>query len=480
MVGMTGLEPATSSSRTKRSTRLNYIPFEHRYKYLKKKIRQAFFLRFCKFLRLYEYNLQKLRQIHMNQKIKSKINNTFRALYQRNYRLFFIGQGISLIGSWIQNIAMSWLVYKLTQSAFLMGTITFINNLPSILVSPLAGVIIDRVNKYKMLICLQSLFLLQALILALLTLLGVIQIWHIVVIGVLTNVIAAFDMPLRQSLVINLVSNPKDLSNAISLNSSNFNLARLLGPAIAGVLIAKFSEGICFLINAISYLAVIWALLLMHLELPESKPVKLKNLKKEFVEGVNYAMHCPPIKVVLLFLAFVSFIGISYPLLMPIFANEILLGGATTLGILMSSSGIGALASSLFLASRKDARGLQNLIFYGAVIFALSFVSLGFIHNQTGAVIAMFFLGQGMIMGLISTNTLLQQVVDNDKRGRVMSLYTIAFIGTVPWGNLFAGTIAQKIGVSETFVFLGLLLLVVSFLFRSKTVKINFDDYLKN
>lgn len=414
----------------------------------------------------------------MNQKIKTKITNTFRTLRHRNYRLFFIGQGISLIGSWIQNIAMSWLVYKLTQSAMMMGTITFINNLPSLFVSPLAGVIIDRVNKYKMLIWLQSFFLLQALMLAILTLLGVIEVWQIVVIGVLTNITAAFDMPLRQALVINLVDDPKDLSNAISLNSSNFNLARLLGPAIAGILIAQFSEGICFLINAMSYIAVIWALLLMHLQLPETSPYAAKNLKKGFVEGLHYAWHCPPIKAVLLFLAFVSFIGISYPLLMPIFAHEILHGDAKTLGILMSSSGVRALIASLFLASRKDAKGLQNLIYLGGLIFSLSFVSLGFIHSLWGAIVVMFFLGMGMIMGLISSNTLLQQVVDNDKRGRIMSLYTLAFIGTVPWGNLFAGSVAQKIGVLNTFTLLGSMLLCAAVLFHIKTRRINFDDYL--
>lgn len=416
----------------------------------------------------------------MNQKIKSKIGNTFRTLKHRNYRLFFIGQGISLVGTWIQNIAMSWLVYKLTQSAFLMGTVTFINNLPSLFVSPIAGVIIDKVNKYKMLICLQSMFLLQALILALLTLLGVIQIWQIVFIGVITNVIASFDMPLRQSLVINLVDDPKDLSNAISLNSSNFNLARLLGPAIGGVLIAQFSEGICFLINAISYLAVIWALLMIHIDLPESKPVVLRDIKNSFFEGIRYAAGSLPIRTVLLFLAFVSFIGIAYPLLMPIFVDQILHKSAKALGVLMSSSGIGALISSLILASRKDARGLQKMIFYGGLIFSLSFICMGFIHNFPGAVIVMFFMGVGMIMGLISSNTLLQQVVDDDKRGRVMSLYTISFIGVVPWGNLFAGTVAEKIGVLNTFTLLGVLLFVAAMLFRSKTSNVNFDDYLKN
>lgn len=414
----------------------------------------------------------------MNYKLKTKFSNIFRTLRNRNYRLFFIGQGISLIGSWIQTIALSWLVYSLTKSAFLMGTITFANALPSLLITPLAGVIIDRVNKYKMLIWLQSFFLLLALSLAILTLFGMIQIWQIVVIGMLTNAIGAFDMPLRQSMVINLVDDPKDLSNAISLNSSNFNLARLLGPAIAGVLIAQFSEGICFLINALSYIAVIWALLLMNLKLPKTTTKVSKDLKKGLVEGFYYAAHIAPIKIVLIFLAFVSFIGISYPLLMPIFSHEILHGDAKTLGILMSSSGVGALVASLFLASRQDALGLQKLIYYGGIIFGLSFISLGFTHHLIGAAVVMFFLGLGMIMGLISCNTLLQHIVDNDKRGRVMSLYTLAFIGTAPFGNLFAGSMAQEFGVLHTFVGLGFLLLVATIMFWQRINQVDMNAYL--
>lgn len=423
--------------------------------------------------------IKNLKANEMNQKIKAKIGLTFRTLRHRNYRLFFIGQGISLIGSWVQTIAMSWLVYSLTKSALMMGAITFINALPAIFISPVAGVLIDRVNKYKMLIWLQSFFLLQALMLAILTLLGVIEVWHIIVIGILTNITAAFDMPLRQALVINLVDDPKDLSNAISLNSSNFNLARLLGPAIAGVLIAEFSEGICFLINAISYLAVIWALLLMNLNLPKTTANASKNIRKAFMEGVQYAKNSPPIKIILIFLAVVSFIGVSYPLLMPIFANEVLLGGSQMLGLLMSSSGVGALIASLILASKKDTSGLANWIFGGALVFGASFIGLGLIHNNIFAIFMLFFLGFGMIIGLISCNTLLQQMVDNDKRGRVMSLYTIAFIGTAPWGNLFAGSIAQKIGVSNSFILLGSLLLVAALLFRQQAKRIDFEAYVK-
>lgn len=415
----------------------------------------------------------------MNQRLKAQIRSTFRTLHQHNYRLFFIGQGISLIGSWIQTIAMSWLIYNLTKSALLMGIITFINAIPSIFVSPLAGVIVDRVNKYKMLIWLQSFFLLQALALAILTLLGVIEIWHIVVIGILTNIAAAFDMPLRQSLVIDLVDDPKDLSNAISLNSSNYNLARLLGPAVAGILIAEFGEGICFLINAISYLAVIWALLLMNLNIPD-KPIKAsQNLYKGFIEGLIYVKNNAPIKTILIFLAFISLIGIAYPLLMPIFVSEVLHDDARTLGILMSASGIGALIASLLLAANNDTARLPNYIYIGALIFGISFASLGFIQNQAMAIIALFSLGFGMIIGLISCNTLLQQMTDNDKRGRVMSLYAIAFVGTVPFGNLFAGATAQHIGVSHTFLLMGILLIIAALMLRSHLKRLNFAAHLK-
>lgn len=416
----------------------------------------------------------------MSPKLKAKISNTFRTLKQRNYRLFFIGQSISLTGSWIQNIAMSWLVYSLTQSAFMMGAITFVNALPSIVVSPIAGAIIDRVNKYKMLIALQSCFLLLALVLAVLTISGVIAIWQIIILGVLTNITAAFDMPLRQALVINLVDNPKDLSNAISLNSSNFNLARLLGPAIAGVLIGEFGEGICFLINATSYIAVIWALLLMNIHLPDNSSQVTRNLKKGIKEGIDYVRKFPAIKIILLFLAFVSFIGISYPLLMPIYADRVLLGDAKTLGILMSCSGVGALIASLLLASEKDSRRLPFWIYSGALVFGCSFMGLGFVNNQIIACLLLFTLGFGMIIGLISCNTLLQQMVDNDKRGRVMSLYTLAFIGTAPFGNLFGGYVAQRMGIANCFIFLGGLLIISALLVRFVAKKINFSEYIKN
>lgn len=419
------------------------------------------------------------REKQMVRKIKAKISITFRALRQKNFRLFFIGQGISLIGSWIQNIAMSWLIYSLTKSAFMMGLVTFINALPNLFLTPIAGVIIDRVNKYKLLIWLQSFFLLQALMLAILTLLGIIDIWHIIVIGILTNTTAAFDMPLRQAMVINLVDNPRDLSNAISLNSTNFNLARLLGPAIAGVLIAKFSEGICFLINAISYIAVIWALLLMHLQLPKNNKVKKDKFISSLVDGIKYAKDTPPIRLILLTLTFVSFIGISYPLLMPIFADEILKGDARTLGILMSASGVGALCVSLILATRSKNKTLSQHLFGGICVFGGSFIGISLTSSIFFAVLMMFCLGFGMVLGLISCNTMLQQIVDDDKRGRIMSLYTVAFIGTVPWGNLFAGSVAHQIGITPTFMFLGVMLIMAAAIYQHFAKKIDFSSYVK-
>ena len=422
-------------------------------------------------------NIQKAKK--MVRKIKTKISTTFRALKQRNFRLFFTGQSISLIGSWIQNIAMSWLIYTLTKSAFMMGMITFINALPNMFVTPIAGVIIDRVNKYKLLIWLQSFFLLQALLLAILTLLGVISVWHIIVIGLLTNLTAAFDMPLRQAIVINLVDNPRDLSNAISLNSTNFNLARLLGPAIAGILIAKFSEGICFLINAISYIAVIWALLLIHIELPPKERLKKNDFLPSLIEGIKYAKDTPPIRLLLLTLTFVSFIGISYPLLMPIFVDEILKGDARTLGILMSTSGVGALVASLILATRQKNKDLSMYLFGGSLSFGCSFVGIGLTENIFVASAMMFCLGFGMVLGLIACNTMLQQIVDDDKRGRIMSLYTVAFIGTVPWGNLFAGSIAHWIGIVPTFGMLGTMLIIAACIYQHYAKKISFASYIQ-
>lgn len=400
-------------------------------------------------------------------KISEKIKPIFRALRHKNYKLFFIGQCISLIGTWIQQIAMSWLIYRLTQSAFMMGAIVFAGSIPSLFVSPFAGVLIDRINQYKALITIQVLFMVQAFIFAALTITGTIKIWHIVILAIIMGVTNAIDMPLRQAFVVKLVEGSEDLGNAISLNSSSFNLARLIGPAIAGVLIAAVGEGICFLINAVSYIAVIWALFAMNITyIP--KLASEKNVLKEFKEGLKYTINSRPIRIIISFLAITSFIGMSFPVLMPIFAKEILHGGAHTLGFLMSSSGVGALLGALYLAGKKHILGLEKWLCIAAFLFGISLIGLSFATHTLLALILLFLSGVGMVIIIAVCNTLIQHFVDDDKRGRVMSLYTMAFMGTAPLGSLCGGAIAEKIGVPHTFLIIGLIMVIGAFIFITK------------
>ncbi len=404
----------------------------------------------------------------MNDKMNEKLYLTFRALRHRNYRLFFSGQCISLTGTWIQQVAMSWLIYNLTNSPLLMGVIMFTSSIPALFISPFAGVMIDRINKYHVLILLQILFMIETFVIAILTLTGVIQVWHIVVLSILMGITGAFDMPLRQAFVVHLVDNSDDIGNAISLNSSSFNLARLVGPAIAGVLIASFSEGICFLINALSYIAVIVALLAMNINpLPPRKKADI-NIFQEFKEGFKYAFDLIPMRNILIYLSIASLIGMSFPVLMPIYAKEILHGGAQTLGFLMSASGIGALIGALYLAGKKSALGLEKWIFATSLIFALGIVGMAFTTKVWVALALLFSIGLGMVVVIAACNTMLQDMVDDDKRGRVMSLYTMAFMGTAPIGSLCGGAIANQIGVPHTFLLIGLTMLIATFAFSTK------------
>lgn len=391
--------------------------------------------------------------------MNAKIYNTFRALKHRNYLLFFIGQCISLIGTWIQQIAISWLVYRLTNSALLMGTVMFCSSIPSLILAPFAGVFVDRVNKHKYLIIVQALFMLQALILAILTLAGVVKIWHIIIIGTLLGITTAIDMPLRQSFVVQLV-NLEDLGNAISLNSTMFNLARMVGPAIGGVLISAFGEGVCFLANALSYIAVILALFGMEINY-KSKHVKNgENVLKELVEGFIYAFNEKPIRNTLLGLAISSFIGMGYVVLMPIFAEQVLKGDAQTLGFLMSVSGIGALFGALKLASRVSTEGLEKIMFVASVLFGIALIGLSHTSNLWVSAFLLFITGYGMVTIMASSNTIIQDKVEESKRGRVMSLYTMAFIGTAPLGSLLEGAVANRIGVPYTFLASGIIILI--------------------
>lgn len=400
--------------------------------------------------------------------VNETISLTFRSLRNRNYRLFFSGQCISVTGTWIQQVAINWLVYNLTKSALLMGVIMFAGSIPSLFLSPLAGVVVDRINKYHVLIMLQTLFMIETLILAILTLTGMIQIWQIVILSILIGITNSFDMPLRQAFVVNLIDKSEDLGNAISLNTSSLNLALLVGPAIAGALIAAFGEGVCFLINSLSYIAVIAALFAMRIK---SLPINWHNgtnIFQEFHEGFKYVSKSFTMRNIIIYLAIASLVGMSYIVLMPIYAKEVLHGNAQTLGFLLSTAGVGALFGALYLAGKKSILGLGNWICIASLILGLGLVGLAFVNKFLIALILLFFIGFGMVVIIASCNTLVQDMVDDDKRGRVMSLYTMAFMGTTPIGSLLGGAIAQKIGVPHTFLLAGMVMIIAAFVFSTK------------
>src|SRR5256885_4158363 len=379
----------------------------------------------------------------------------FRALSNKNYRLFFAGQSISLIGTWMTRIATSWLVYRLTGSALLLGVVGFAGQVPSFLLAPFAGVLVDRWNRHRLLVATQVLALVQSLALALLTLTGMIRIWHVITLSVFQGLINAFDMPARQAFVVEMVDRREDLANAIALNSSMVNAARLLGPSIGGVVIAAVGEGWCFMADAISYLAVIASLLAMTITQRMTRPTKDANIFQQLREGWTYAARFAPIRDMLLLLALVSLVGIPYTVLMPVFANDILHGGPSTLGLLMAASGVGALAGALLLAGRKSVLGLGKFIPLTAAIFGAGLIAFSFTRVTWLALSLMVITGFGFMVQMAASNTVLQTIVDEDKRGRVMSFYTMAFMGTAPFGSLLAGSLAARVGAPHTLLFGG-------------------------
>jgi len=388
---------------------------------------------------------------------KSGMANMFRALSHRNYQLFFSGQGISMIGTWMTRIATSWLVYKLTGSALLLGVVGFSGQIPAFLLAPFAGVIVDRMNRHRLLVITQILAMVQSLAMAVLALSGYIEMWHIIVLSIFQGLINAVDMPARQSFVIEMVEDRADLPNAIALNSSLVNAARLIGPSVGGVVIAAVGEGWCFAIDGISYIAVIASLLAMKVK-PAMTVEKIKrtNILKELRDGWRYVAGSPPISKILILLAIVSLVGMPYTILMPVFAEKILGGGPNTLGFLMASTGIGALIGALFLASRKTVLGLGRFIPRMAGLFGVGLIAFSFSHVLWLSMILLVATGLGFMVQMAVSNTIIQTIVDEDKRGRVMSFYTMAFMGTIPFGSLLAGTLADQIGSPETLLFGGI------------------------
>jgi MFS family permease len=373
----------------------------------------------------------------------------FRSLQYRNYRLFFMGQILSLIGTWTQQIALPWLVYRLTGSKFLLGLVGFATQIPAFLVAPFAGVMADRWNRYRTLLATQTLSMLQALLLTILFFTGHLGITNIIILAIFLGLINAFDMPTRQSFVISLVENREDLGNAIALNSMMFNSARLIGPAIAGIIIAASNEGVCFAINAVSFLFVIASLLMMKIT-PTKANLTWKHVLFEFREGFAHVSSLTPLKYLMLLLALVSLTGMSYSVLMPVFADKMLHGGPGTFGLLMSFAGIGAMTGAAYLASRKTVLGLLKIIPLANILFGLGLITIAFSNTLWLALPLMFIIGLGMMTQMAASNTIIQTIVDDDKRGRIMSFYVMAFIGTAPFGSLLAGTFAEKIGVPYT------------------------------
>jgi MFS family permease len=377
------------------------------------------------------------------------ISRAWRAMRHRNFRLFFGGQSISLIGTWMTRLATSWLVYRLTGSAFLLGIVGFAGQIPTFLLAPFAGVWVDRLNRRRVLVVTQILAMLQSFVLAVLTLTKHITIYEIIWLSMFQGMINAFDMPGRQAFLVEMVEDREDLGNAIALNSSMVNMARLVGPSLAGLVIAVSGEGVCFLIDGISYLAVIGSLLAMQL-----RPAAIKRVTASMLvqlrEGWDYVAGFAPIRTILTLFALVSLMGWPFTVLMPIFASKILKGGPHTLGFLMGGVGVGALVSALSLAIRKSVLGLGRMIYIATGMFGVALIFFGLSKNFWLSLLCMLFCGFGMMQQMAASNTIIQTIVDGDKRGRVMSFYTVAFVGMAPFGSLLAGAMANAIGAPRT------------------------------
>ncbi|MHB8092200.1 MAG: MFS transporter [Syntrophales bacterium] len=376
----------------------------------------------------------------------------FRSLRHRNFRLFFIGQGLSLIGTWMQMTALAWLVWSMSHSALLLGFLGFASRIPTFVMAPFAGVFVDRMNRHRLIILTQVFSMVQALMLAGLMYSGSIAIWHIMSLSLLLGFINALDVPARQSFMVEMIDRQEDLTNAIALNSSVVNGARLIGPSIAGLMVAGVGEGFCFLLNGLSYIAVITGLLMMRLEPVVVRAGAKTRAIENLAEGFRYAFGFPPIRSLLLLLALVSLTGASYAQLMPIFAQQILHGDASTQGFLVSAAAVGALAGALYLAGRRSVRGLGRVVAWSPSVFGVGLILMGLSPWLWLTLLVMPVVGIGMMVHMAATNTLLQTIVDNDKRGRIMGFYTMAFMGMVPLGSLLAGFLAHITGAPLTVI----------------------------
>ncbi len=393
-----------------------------------------------------------------------KLKSLLRSLSHRNFRLFFAGQSISLIGTWMQQIAMSWLVFQLTGSSFQLGLVLFCGQIPALFLSPVAGVLVDRWNRRRLLLLTQTLAMAQAFLLAYLDMSGAVAVWQIWPLALFLGIVNAFDMTGRQAFLSDMVTNRQDLGNAIALNSSIMNGARLLGPSLAGLLLAKTSAGMCFLVNGFSYVAVLMALLAMRLG-PRAVPTRHKKLREGVQEGFAYAFGFAPIRIILLAVCVTSIAGSSYTVLLPQFAAHNLHGNARTLGLLSGATGLGALAGAIFLAARPSVVGLGKWIWIGLALMGAGLVAFAQTAQLGTGMAVLAVIGFGMMVQMAASNTMLQTIADEDKRGRVMSFYTMGFLGMAPLGSLLTGWLTARLGVFSALMLNGSVCLVFAALF---------------
>ena len=389
--------------------------------------------------------------------------STFNAFKSRNYRLYFAGQSISLVGTWMQKTAVSWVIYSLTHSEFMLGLTLFASLFPSFLFSFLGGVTADRYNRYRLLLATQAASMIQALLLTALIFWGHYVIWEIIALSAVLGFINAFDVPARQSLVYEMVDNKSDLPNALALNSSMVNLSRLIGPGIAGLVLEKFGDTVCFGANAVSFIAVIGSLLMMRLPKTESKKHD-KNIFSELKEGFVYISNTPSIKSILLMLAAISLLVLPFSTLIPVYAKDIFKGTASTFGVLDSVIGLGAFSGAIFLASLKPGHNLKKILAINTLIFGAGLVIFSHMPNYPLALLFAAVTGFGMMSQITISNTLIQTTVTPDMRGRVISFYAMAFFGMQPLGGLLVGSVSQWIGTADTVMLEGVVALIIGIL----------------
>ena len=404
---------------------------------------------------------------------RSRLRDMGRSLKHRNFQLFFSGQLISLVGTWMQNIAQAWLVYRMTGSSLLLGLTGFAGQFPVFLLGPLGGMTADRWNRRKIIIATQTASMILAFVLAVLTLLHRVTVGEVILLAACVGVVNAFDLPTRQAFLVEMVGR-EDLMNAIALNSSMFNGARIIGPSIAGILVASIGEGWCFFANGASYIAVIIGLLLMRM--PARPPEhELASPLQRMAEGFRFVRHTAPIRALLLLLGLVSLVAMPYTVLMPVFAAGILHGNARTLGVLGAATGLGAVAGALMLATRRGVHGLGRWVAIACGSFGTSLILFSFSHWYILSVLLLVPVGFSMMTQMTSSNTLIQAMVPDRLRGRTMAVYSMMFMGMAPFGALLAGAVADRIGAPRTVAIGGALAVAGAIAFARNLPKIRVE-----